>query len=94
MPFESLVTLDEFEGVPEHYRRSTVWVEPVGRQARQAAAVYLGQPKRIVADGQPSQDYLDRVAGGARAHGLPRAYVDWLTRAAVLDATGGHREDS
>ena len=36
---------DEYEEAPAHYPRTTLWVEPLGRQARLAALVYRGQRK-------------------------------------------------
>jgi cation transport regulator ChaC len=78
IPREALVSLDEFEQAPEHYRRETLWVEPMGRRARQAALVYIAQPKWIVAEGQPDEAYFRRLLNGAAAHGLPKGYLDWL----------------
>ncbi|MEE8551402.1 MAG: gamma-glutamylcyclotransferase, partial [Gemmatimonadota bacterium] len=61
-----------------HYRRTTLWVEPLGRQARQAALVYLGQPKWTVEEGRPEPGYLQLLVRGATYHGLPADYVEWL----------------
>jgi len=93
LPFESLAVLDEFEGVPEHYRRGTIWVEPLGRQARQAAVAYFGQPSWIVHKGKPSADYLDLIVRGATGHDLPEAYVDWLKKLASLETAGGYQAE-
>lgn len=83
LPHDALPALDAFEGVPEHYRRSTIWVEPLGRHARQAALVYLGQPRHAVPEGRPRAGYLELLLRGAAAHGLPLAYVSWLRAAAA-----------
>ena len=91
LPFESLAALDEFEGAPEHYRRDTLFVEPVGRQALQAAVTYLGQPRWIVSEGKPPEDYLDLVVRGAATHGIPGDYIDWLRLLANLEAVGCYR---
>lgn len=78
VPQRSMKRLDEFEGVPEHYRRATLWVCPEGRRARQAVVAYLGQPTWIVAAGRPAADYLESLLRGALAQGLPADYVEWL----------------
>lgn len=78
LPREVLPALDAFEGVPDRYRRVTLWVAPLGRRARQAALAYLGQPEWRVEEAAPPDDYLGRVLGGARQHGLPEAYVAWI----------------
>ncbi len=83
LPHDALSALDAFEGVPEHYRRSTIWVEPLGRQARQAALVYLGQPRYAVAEGEPRPGYLELLLRGAETQGLPADYVSWLRAAAA-----------
>jgi len=88
LPQAALQALDEFEGVPEVYRRATVWVEPLGRRARQAVLVYLGQPGCAVADGLPGADYVTTLLRGAQRSGLPDAYVSWLSAAAQGEASG------
>ncbi len=82
LPREALVALDGFEDVPEHYRRDTIWVEPLRRRARQAALVYLGQPRYVVVEGRPEARYLDLLLRGARRHGLPSDYVGWIRASA------------
>lgn len=82
LPKRFLPALDEFEGAPVHYRRATLWVEPLGRRARQAVTAYLAQPGWRVAASEPAADYLRSLLGGATAHGLPPAYVAWLERLA------------
>ncbi len=88
LPREVLPALDAFEQAPEHYRRANVWVEPLGRHARQAALTYLGQPRWLVAQGSPDPAYLELLLQGARRHGLPEAYIDWL-RGSAAGAVGG-----
>lgn len=78
LPRQVLPALDSFERVPERYRRATLWVEPLGRRARQAVLAYLGQPRWRVDEAAPPVDYLRRVLRGARRHGLPEAYVAWI----------------
>jgi cation transport regulator ChaC len=78
LPVEALRALDDFERAPEHYRRATVWVEPLGRRARQAALVYIGQPRWLVRPGSPDPGYLEILLGGARQHALPERYSDWV----------------
>ncbi len=78
LPREALSVLDDYEGAPDDYRRETLWVEPLGRVARQAALVYVGQDSCRVDDGRPEERYLNLLTGGAEAHGLPADYVGWL----------------
>jgi len=80
LPQSTLSALDEFEGVPTHYQRATVWLEPLGRRARQAALVYRAQPRWIVDDGTLSPRYLELLIRGARQHGLAEEYISWLQR--------------
>lgn len=82
LPHEALSALDAFEGVPLHYRREALWVEPLGRHARQAAVAYLGQPDWVVDEARPEKAYLNLLFRGARLHGLPLEYLNWVHRAA------------
>jgi gamma-glutamylcyclotransferase (GGCT)/AIG2-like uncharacterized protein YtfP len=82
LPREALSALDAFEDVPLHYRREVLWVEPLGRQARQAAVAYLGQPDWVVEEGRPEKAHLNLLFRGARLHGLPLEYLNWVHRAA------------
>jgi len=70
--------LDRSEGVPQGiYQRVAVDVAVDGAE-RIAAFTYesaLRQPGR-----RPSARYLGLLLDGARAHGLPAAYVAWLER--------------
>lgn len=79
VPREALRSLDRFEAVPEHYRRLRIRVHPLGRRAVQGAVTYVAQPDWIVEPGRPDPDYLREVLEGARQHGLPGRYVEWLT---------------
>lgn len=78
LPHDALQALDAFEDVPEHYRRATIWVAPSGRRARQAALVYLGQPRYAVPDGRPDTPYLELLLRGGQVHGLPAEYLNWI----------------
>ncbi len=94
LPRAALAALDAFEEVPERYRRETFWVQPLGRRARQAALVYLGQPRWTVAEREPEREYLDTVLRGAREHGLPDEYVAWIRARATGEARGCYRESA
>jgi len=94
LPCEAVASLDAFEGVPDHYRRAMLWVEPCGRRARQAALVYLGQPARVVEEGRPDSAYLELIVCGARQHQLPSDYVDWIRLKAADEAEDCYREQS
>ncbi len=86
LPADRLKRLDEFEGVPHHYRRTTVWVEPLRRRAAQAALAYLAQSGHLVTEGEPHPEYLGHLLRGGAAHGCPAAYLDWLRDLARGDA--------
>lgn len=83
LPQSALVPLDDYEGVPEVYRRTWLWVEPLGRPARQAALVYLAVPDALVPESRPASAYLERLVRGAELHGLPADYIHWLRRRAA-----------
>lgn len=88
LPQRRLAKLDEFEGAPEHYRKEMLWVEPLGRRARQAALVYIAQPAWVVGAAQPEESYLAHLIAGATRNRLPRSYVRWLealSRGAATD---------
>lgn len=91
LPHDTLSALDAFEGVPQYYRRSTIWVEPLGRQARQAAMAYLGQPRHAVPEGRPDPHYLEMLLRGGRRHGLPAEYMSWIRECAAGKARDCHR---
>jgi gamma-glutamylcyclotransferase (GGCT)/AIG2-like uncharacterized protein YtfP len=88
LPQEVLPALDAFEDVPVHYRRETLWVEPLYRHARQAAIAYVAQPRWVVEEGRPERAYLNLLLRGARMHGLPFEYLNWLH----ATASGAARE--
>ncbi len=90
LPKDLLKALDAFEGVPEHYRRTTLWVEPLGRLARQAALSYVAQPQWIVDAGRPDAAYLERLVRGATLHGLPPDYLLWLGALARGETADGY----
>jgi hypothetical protein len=85
LPKAAFAPLDAFEDVPQHYRRTTIWVEPVGRQARQATLVYLAQPSWVVDEGTPATAYLALMLRGALSHGLPGDYIEWIVSLAGGD---------
>ncbi len=93
LPHEALHALDAFEDVPEHYRRATIWVEPSGRRARQAAVVYLGQPGYAVPEGRPDPPYLELLLRGGQVHRLPGGYIDWIRAVAEGKAHDCYRPE-
>ena len=78
LPREALPALDEYEGYPEEYSREVLWVEPLGRAARQAAFAYLARNEWVGGSGKPEAEYRERLLRGARQHALPPAYIEWL----------------
>ncbi|MFQ6017259.1 MAG: gamma-glutamylcyclotransferase [Kiloniellaceae bacterium] len=71
-----LVHLDYTEGVPgRRYRH--LWVEAEDQAGERLQAVtYIADGKPD--DGRPSPRYLTLIREGARAHGLPEAYLEFL----------------
>lgn len=90
LPKKALSALDEFERVPEHYRRETLWVQPEGRRGRQAVLVYLAQPAWVVEEGIPDPDYLQTLLRGASAHDLPAIYIEWVRALASGEETSSY----
>ena len=71
-----LVVLDSTEGVPgRRYRHLWIEVETPGRGAV-TAVTYIAEGKET--DGNPSLRYITLLRDGARAHGLPEAYLNVL----------------
>ncbi len=66
-----LAALDEYEGVPQAYRRETVRVVDDGGLEREAVAYIANRTGEFA----PSRQYLALIARGARDHGLPEEYV-------------------
>jgi gamma-glutamylcyclotransferase len=71
-----LLRLDSTEGVPGRgYRHIQIESEDAdGRLVR--AVTYMARGKEI--DGQPSLRYITLIREGARAHGLPETYLQYL----------------
>ena len=70
-----LATLDSAEGVPVRYRRDRLTVRT--EHGSSAAWVYIDHR---VEPGPPRPGYLERILDGARHHGLPRRWIDFLER--------------
>ena len=70
-----LAVLDHAEGVPDRYRREKLTVQTAEGPA--GAWVYIDHR---VEPGPPRSGYLDRVIGGARHHGLPHSWIEFLGR--------------
>ncbi len=72
---QAMAALDEYEGVADGcYRREWVEVETSDGERLQAE-VYIGGEKFTVAEGRPSDWYLDIILLGAKEHGLPEEYI-------------------
>jgi cation transport regulator ChaC len=91
LPWSVMPALDRYEGVPDVYVRDTLWVEPPGRPARQAALAYVAAPDRELDEGSPAPEYLARILSAAEARGLPADYIDWMRDLARGEARGGYR---
>lgn len=70
-----LSVLDSAEGVPVRYRRDELVVHTA--EGPGPAWVYI-DPR--VEPGPPRPGYLERIIDGARHHGLPQRWVDFLHR--------------
>ena len=70
-----LAVLDSAEGVPVRYRRDRMTVLTVHGPLE--AWVYV-DPR--VEPGAPRPGYLERIIAGARHHGLPRRWLEFLER--------------
>lgn len=70
-----LAVLDSAEGVPVRYRRDRLTVHTDEGPAQ--AWVYIDHR---VEPGPPRPGYLERIIDGARHHGLPQRWVDFLNR--------------
>lgn len=72
----ALLHLDSTEGVPgRRYRHLWVEAESPGHGAVNAVT-YIAEGKET--DGNPSLRYITLLREGARAHGLPEAYLNFL----------------
>ena len=70
-----LATLDSAEGVPVRYRRDRLTVHT--DDGPSPAWVYIDHR---VEPGPPRPGYLERIIDGARHHGLPHRWIDFLER--------------
>ncbi|OAI54219.1 hypothetical protein AYO44_15325 [Planctomycetaceae bacterium SCGC AG-212-F19] len=77
---EALALLDEYESGYERQRVTVV----DDRGAELAALTYVAMPGNVVVARTPDAEYLQRVVGGARQHGLPEAYIRSITAEALL----------
>ncbi|KWX67548.1 poly-gamma-glutamate hydrolase family protein [Mycobacterium sp. NAZ190054] len=70
-----LATLDSAEGVPVRYRRDALTV--MTEHGPSTAWVYIDH--RVEA-GPPRPGYLERILAGARHHGLPGSWIQFLEK--------------
>lgn len=72
---DDLATLDSAEGVPVRYRRDRLTVHTA--TGPEPAWVYIDHR---VDPGPPRPGYLPKIIDGARQHGLPQRWIDFLHR--------------
>lgn len=72
---DDLATLDSAEGVPVRYRRDRLTV--LTATGPEPAWVYIDHR---VEPGPPRPGYLPKIIDGARHHGLPQRWIDFLHR--------------
>ena len=72
----NLLRLDSTEGVPgKHYR--PLWLEAEDTNGNRLTAVaYIAKGKET--DGNPSHRYITLLREGARSHGLPESWLQFL----------------
>ncbi|WP_255503126.1 poly-gamma-glutamate hydrolase family protein [Mycolicibacterium sp. CR10] len=70
-----LATLDSAEGVPVRYRRDRLTVRT--EDGMSPAWVYIDHRSE---PGPPRPGYLERILEGARHHGLPHRWIEFLER--------------
>lgn len=74
----TLETMSEYEG---GYDPATVTV--ILEDGRSIEAItYVAQNRNILDDGQPSDEYLNRILTGANQHGLPHDYIEKIRQLA------------
>jgi gamma-glutamylcyclotransferase (GGCT)/AIG2-like uncharacterized protein YtfP len=72
---EALDEMDEHEGVASgHYRRETVQVQTIDGQTLHAIT-YVANSQYIIPERLPSDEYLDHILRGARAHRLSTSVI-------------------
>jgi len=82
---EDLLELDRYEAVAVGlYRRVTVKVALADGGSAEVLTYHANGDDP--AAHRPSRRYLDTIITGARHHGLPASYVEWLQRFACHDA--------
>jgi cation transport regulator ChaC len=72
---EQIEQLDIHEGVPQHYRRSTVWFTPEEGESI-LAETYLASMDKLIKDVIPGGKYLKHIYTGYKEHGLDHKYLD------------------
>ena len=72
---ETMDRMDGYEGVRDgHYQRASIRIiQEDGSELE--AVTYVAGPRYLVPDGYPRPDYLRKIVDGARAYGLPEAYI-------------------
>lgn len=68
--------LDRTEGVPKAYRR--IAIDLVADEASESFAAFTYLSKRRKSGRKPSERYMGLLLHGARHHGLPEPYIDYL----------------
>lgn len=79
---EAVKAMDEAEGVARgHYKHAPVRVHADDGDVLEAIA-YVAADDHLCADGEPSDDYLNRIILGAEHHLLPAHYVEHIREVA------------
>ncbi|MEE8624128.1 MAG: gamma-glutamylcyclotransferase, partial [Acidiferrobacterales bacterium] len=76
---EDLIRLDGFEPVESGGYKRTIMRVRLSTDATLECWVYIGDVY-LGAPFAPSVRYLQTVLTGAREHGLPEDYIDWIAR--------------
>ncbi|HDN19555.1 MAG TPA: gamma-glutamylcyclotransferase [Candidatus Acetothermia bacterium] len=70
---DELQKLDQYEGVPCHYRRIILRVET--KEGPQHAECYVAVEDKVKEGLKPRKDYLQHLIQGAKEHNLPEEYI-------------------
>lgn len=86
VPMSEQGILDEFEGVPNMYRRHEISINLASGDTSVAAHTYIPQPEHRTTDSIPFDWYRALCHGGARQHGLPESALNYFAEFPVISA--------
>ncbi|MBU1410788.1 gamma-glutamylcyclotransferase [Myxococcota bacterium] len=69
-----LAVLDDREGVPNHYLRTTCLVSGLPGTTSRICHVYLANPSQVIPETRPQEDYVGHIRAGYRENGFEPAF--------------------